>query len=53
MLARHAIGDRPCKLRRPSRELELKRKAAAEAIQRNGDNKLNDNLSDLFTKGRP
>jgi hypothetical protein len=49
MLARHAIGDRPCPLRTPSRETELKRKAAADAIARLGDNPLNDSLADLFT----
>jgi hypothetical protein len=48
MLARHAIGDRPCPLRTPSRETELKRKAAADAIERHGDNPLNDSLADLF-----
>jgi hypothetical protein len=48
MLARHAIGQKPCPLRTKSRERVLKDAAAAEAIERMGNNPLNDDLADLF-----
>jgi hypothetical protein len=48
MLARHAIGEKPCPLRTKSRERLLKDAAAAEVIQRCGDPELDDRLDDLF-----
>jgi hypothetical protein len=45
---RHCVGPKPCKLKTPSRETELKRKAAADAIERAGNPELNDRLDDLF-----
>ena len=50
MLARHAIGDRPCKLQKKSRARKLKDAAAAEVIERCGNPELDDRLDNLFTQ---
>lgn len=51
-LARNAIGERPCPLRRPSRETAVKSAAAREIIERYGDHALDDPIDDLF-RGPP
>jgi hypothetical protein len=50
---RNIIGRRPCPVSRPSRETEAKRAAAAEIIERCGDDPLNDRLDNLFETSDP
>jgi hypothetical protein len=47
-LVREAVGDRPCRRRRPSRARAMRAEAAREVLQRLGDPELNDPLADLF-----